>query len=184
MPLPSPLIRFLITCVKRILIGVRNEGSSTKVQCGGVSAKLRRLGVFFFTVSLLLLNLWVAPGDPWTPQWSLALSLIPLIIPRPANPDRPPLTIGSCGIYFVPWHRWHGHSVAWCQWQVEARIPACLATASGRRRELERGNLSSGQERQQRAINGSRGNFLESRAPPGALPSQTAVTRRVRALAR
>ena len=99
---------------------------------------MRRLGVFFFTVSLLVLNLWVAPGDPWTPQWSLALSLIPLIIPRQGAPDRPPLTSGSCGIYSVQWHRWHGHSVAWCQWQVEARIPACLATASGRRRELEK----------------------------------------------
>ena len=126
---------------------------------------------------------WVAPGDPWTPQWSLALSLIPLIIPRQGAPDRPPLTSGSCGIYSVQWHRWHGHSVAWCQWQVEARIPACLPLPLAGEESWRKGNLSSGQERQ-RAINGSRGNFFESRAPPGALPSQTAVTRRVRALAR
>ena len=149
---------------------------------------MRRLGVFFFTVSLLLLNLEQFRGWPLVTRGHLS-GASPSHLSHLSSPGRPlqialPSSLGSCGIYSVQWHRWHGHSVAWCQWQVEARIPACLATASGRRRELERGNLSSGQERQQRAINGSRGNFFESRAPPGALPSQTAVTRRVRALAR
>ena len=109
---------------------------------------------------------WVAPGDPWTPQWSLALSLIPLIIP--AAPDRSPLASGSCGIYSVQWHRWHGHSVAWCQWQVEARIPACLATASGRRREKRQSEL--------RAIEAAAGNqrlsgqFLREPRPARSSP--------------
>ena len=148
---------------------------------------MRRLGVFFFTVSLLLLNLEQFRGWPLVTRGHLS-GASPSHLSHLSSPGRPlqiALPSPVAAVAFIPCNGTDGTGTVWpgvTGRLKHASLPASPLPLAGEE-SWRKGNLSSGQERQ-RAINGSRGNFFESRAPPGALPSQTAVTRRVRALAR
>ena len=96
---------------------------------------------------------------------------------------------GSHTIQFsaVQWHRWHAGTV-WpgvndssCRLKQPKPAAYLPVSAPGRRRERaeQEAIIWARQREQQRAIKGSRGNFLERRPLPRALSSQTALTRRV-----
>ena len=115
---------------------------------------------------------WVAPGDPWTPQWSLALSLIPLIIPRPVAPDcSPPQQLAA--VAFIPCNGTDGTGTVWPG--VNGRLKHAYLSASplplAGEESWRKGNLSSGQERQSTALGA-----ISSRAAPR--PELSRVKRR------